>query len=34
MHKIMIVEDDPKIAELLRSHIDKYGDESILVKLG
>lgn len=32
MHKIMIVEDDPKIAELLGSHIDKYGDENILVK--
>ncbi|TDL76086.1 response regulator transcription factor [Peribacillus frigoritolerans] len=32
MHKIMIVEDDLKIAELLKSHIDKYGDESILVK--
>ncbi|WP_417900402.1 response regulator transcription factor [Bacillus haimaensis] len=32
MHKIMIVEDDPKIAELLGSHIDKYGDESIMVK--
>ncbi|WP_071394955.1 response regulator transcription factor [Bacillus tuaregi] len=25
MHKIMIIEDDPKIAELLTSHISKYG---------
>ncbi|GGO03006.1 response regulator transcription factor [Saccharibacillus kuerlensis] len=25
MYTILIVEDDPKIAELLRSHIEKYG---------
>lgn len=25
MHKILIVEDDPKIAEHLKSHIEKYG---------
>ncbi|MDA7025147.1 response regulator transcription factor [Bacillus sp. CLL-7-23] len=25
MQKIMIIEDDPKIADLLRSHIEKYG---------
>jgi len=25
MHKIMIIEDDPKIADLLTSHISKYG---------
>ncbi|SEG24956.1 response regulator transcription factor [Paenibacillus sp. UNC499MF] len=30
MNKIMIVEDDPKIAELLKSHIQKYGDEAIV----
>ncbi|RSL34732.1 DNA-binding response regulator [Salibacterium salarium] len=27
MHQIMIVEDDPKIAELLESYISKYGYE-------
>ncbi|MDQ0300239.1 DNA-binding response OmpR family regulator [Salibacterium salarium] len=27
MHQIMIVEDDPKIAELLKSYISKYGYE-------
>lgn len=32
MNKIMIVEDDQKIAELLQSHIEKYGDEGIIVK--
>ncbi|MGZ9584006.1 response regulator transcription factor [Paenibacillus marinisediminis] len=31
MNKIMIVEDDSKIAELLQSHIQKYGDEGIIV---
>ncbi|OAO89124.1 hypothetical protein AXX17_ATUG04120 [Arabidopsis thaliana] len=31
MNKIMIVEDDAKIAELLKSHIQKYGDEAIVV---
>lgn len=29
MQKIMIVEDDPKIAELLQSHISKYGYEVV-----
>lgn len=32
MYKIMIVEDDPKIAELLQFHIQKYGDEGIIVR--
>lgn len=32
MYKIMIVEDDPKISELLQSHIQKYGDEGIIIK--
>ncbi|GGG53911.1 response regulator transcription factor [Paenibacillus radicis (ex Gao et al. 2016)] len=31
MHKIMVVEDDPKIAELLLSTIKKYGYEGIRV---
>ncbi|MED3801710.1 response regulator transcription factor [Lysinibacillus xylanilyticus] len=30
MYKIMIVEDDSKIAELLQSHINKYGYEAIV----
>lgn len=32
MYKIMIVEDDPKIAELLQFHIQKYGDEGTIVR--
>ncbi|USB34348.1 response regulator transcription factor [Paenibacillus sp. YPG26] len=28
MYTIMIVEDDPKIAQLLKSHIEKYGDQA------
>lgn len=32
MYKIMIVEDDPKISGLLQSHIQKYGDEGIVIK--
>lgn len=32
MNKIVIVEDDPKIAELLKSHIQKYGDEAIVAE--
>ncbi|WP_433945977.1 response regulator transcription factor [Paenibacillus sp. SN-8-1] len=28
MYTIMIVEDDPKIAHLLKSHIEKYGDRA------
>ncbi|WP_026677791.1 response regulator transcription factor [Fictibacillus gelatini] len=32
MNKILIVEDDPKIAELLRSHIEKYGYEAYSAK--
>lgn len=31
MEKIMIVEDDMKIAEHLRSHMEKYGFEAIIV---
>ncbi|MBH5317499.1 response regulator transcription factor [Paenibacillus sp. GSMTC-2017] len=31
MYKILIVEDDPKIAELLKSYIEKYGNEAIIV---
>ncbi|GIO61732.1 response regulator transcription factor [Paenibacillus cineris] len=31
MYKILIVEDDPKIAGLLQSHIQKYGDEAIVI---
>lgn len=27
----MIVEDDPKIAQLLQSHIEKYGDQGIIL---
>lgn len=29
---MMIVEDDPKLAGLLQSHIHRYGDEAVLVK--
>lgn len=32
MNKIMIVEDDTKIAELLHSHIEKYGYEATITK--
>ncbi|TVX88193.1 response regulator transcription factor [Paenibacillus agilis] len=32
MYKILIVEDDPKIAELLASHIEKYGYDSIVIQ--
>ncbi|EEM01884.1 DNA-binding response regulator [Bacillus pseudomycoides] len=31
MVKIMIVEDDPKIAELLSSYIEKYGYQAIVI---
>lgn len=31
MVKIMIVEDDPKIAELLYSYIGKYGYQAIVI---
>ncbi|MDR9852232.1 response regulator transcription factor [Paenibacillus sp. VCA1] len=31
MYKILIVEDDPKIADLLKSHIEKYGDTAIVI---
>lgn len=30
MYKIMIVEDDPKIAGLLKAHIERYGDEAVI----
>ncbi|MUG67339.1 response regulator [Paenibacillus campinasensis] len=32
MYKIMIVEDDPKLASLLKSHIERYGNEGIVVQ--
>ena len=32
MQKVMIVEDDPKIADLLKSHIVKYGYNVHVVK--
>ncbi|MGM1050652.1 DNA-binding response regulator, OmpR family, contains REC and winged-helix (wHTH) domain [Paenibacillus uliginis N3/975] len=31
MYNIMIVEDDPKLAGLLQSHIRRYGNEAIIV---
>lgn len=31
MHKVMIVEDDPKIAEHLQIYIEKYGYQAIMV---
>lgn len=31
MYKVMIVEDDPKLAALLDSHIRRYGDEGVIV---
>ncbi|WP_028612185.1 response regulator transcription factor [Paenibacillus harenae] len=30
MYRIMIVEDDAKIAQLLQSHIEKYGNEAVI----
>ncbi|MDQ0111189.1 response regulator transcription factor [Paenibacillus harenae] len=30
MYTIMIVEDDAKIAELLRAHIEKYGNKAVI----
>ncbi|MBT2282812.1 response regulator transcription factor [Paenibacillus polymyxa] len=32
MYTIMIIEDDPKIAGLLKSHIERYGDRAVLVE--
>ncbi|MCM3749227.1 response regulator transcription factor [Paenibacillus pasadenensis] len=32
MYKVMIVEDDPKIAALLQAHIQKYGNEAEIVQ--
>ncbi|MGC5771821.1 response regulator transcription factor [Paenibacillus pabuli] len=32
MYTIMIVEDDPKIAGLLKSHIERYGDRAVTVE--
>src|SRR5690625_2400913 len=31
MYKVMIVEDDPKIAEHLQTYIEKYGYQAIMV---
>ncbi|SDT10678.1 DNA-binding response regulator, OmpR family, contains REC and winged-helix (wHTH) domain [Paenibacillaceae bacterium GAS479] len=31
MYKIMIVEDDPKIATLLQTYIKKYGNEAVIM---
>lgn len=31
MYKVMIVEDDPKLAGLLDSHIRRYGNEGVIV---
>lgn len=31
MSKIMIVEDDPKLADLLRTHLEKYGYAVVLI---
>lgn len=33
MVKIMIVEDDMKIAELLSTHVAKYGYEGLLYRI-
>ncbi|GIO98223.1 DNA-binding response regulator [Paenibacillus lautus] len=32
MYKIMIVEDDPKLAGLLQSHIERYGNDGIIIE--
>lgn len=32
MYTIMIIEDDPKIAALLQSHIERYGDRAVAVE--
>ncbi|MFJ2042712.1 response regulator transcription factor [Paenibacillus taichungensis] len=32
MYTIMIIEDDPKIAGLLQSHIERYGDRAVAVE--
>ncbi|MFC9708364.1 response regulator transcription factor [Paenibacillus sp. NPDC056933] len=32
MYTIMIIEDDPKIAGLLQSHIERYGDKVVAVE--
>ncbi|NMO97400.1 response regulator transcription factor [Paenibacillus lemnae] len=32
MYKLLIVEDDPKLAALLQSHIQRYGNEAVLVQ--
>ncbi|WP_068615973.1 response regulator transcription factor [Paenibacillus tuaregi] len=32
MYTVMIVEDDPKIAELLKNYIEKYGDRAVPVQ--
>ncbi|MFH0071286.1 response regulator transcription factor, partial [Peribacillus sp. NPDC056705] len=32
MYRIMVVEDDPKLAELLQSHIARYGNEGVMVQ--
>ena len=32
MYKIMIIEDDKKLQELIRNHLEKYGYETCTVK--
>ena len=32
MYKIMIVEDDPKLGGLLQSHIERYGNDGIIIE--
>ncbi|MCG7376576.1 response regulator transcription factor [Paenibacillus sp. ACRSA] len=32
MYTVLIIEDDPKIADLLKSHIERYGDRAVIVE--
>ena len=32
MVKILIIEDDPKIASLLQNHLEKYGYEAVITE--
>ncbi|MDQ0172969.1 response regulator transcription factor [Paenibacillus tundrae] len=32
MYTVLIIEDDPKIAGLLKSHIERYGDRAVIVE--